>query len=88
MTRVRVPIEWADAVEQAGRDFDRVTRAWVRDGWHTVEEVEEWRKIIVMDMRTANGANSAIDDRSHVERIRAWCKTWRGLAVALESKGV
>lgn len=84
MTRFRVPIELADAVERAGRDFDRVTRRWVRDGWHTAEEVEEWRTIIAMDMRSANGANSAIDDRSQVERIRAWCKTWRELAVALD----
>lgn len=81
MSRVTVPIEWRDAVGQAGRDFDLVTNQWVREGWHTREDVEEWRRLIAQDMQNEISANSDIDPRPRVERIRAWCKTWRELAM-------
>ncbi len=81
MSRVKVPIEWRDAVRQAGRDFDLVTNQWVREGWHTREEVEGWRRVIAQDMQNEISANSAIDPRPRGERIGAWCKTWRELAL-------
>ena len=80
MSRVTVPAEWREAVRQAGRDFDLVTSQWVREGWHTQEDVEGWRRVIAQDMQNEISANSAIDPRPRGERIRAWCKTWRELA--------
>ena len=81
MSRVTVPFEWRDAVRQAGQDFDLVTSQWVREGWHTQEEVEGWRRVIAQDMQNEISANSAIDPRPRGERIGAWCKTWRELAL-------
>ncbi len=81
MSRVTVPLEWRDAVRQAGQDFDLVTSQWVGQGLHTQDEVEAWRRVIAKDMQNEISANSAIDPRPRGERIRAWCKTWRELAM-------
>jgi len=48
---------------------------------HTQDEVEAWRRVIAKDMQNEISANSAIDPRPRGERIRAWCKTWRELAM-------
>jgi hypothetical protein len=84
LSRFMVPIEWRDAINQAGRDFDLVTDKWVREGWHTRKEVEEWRGVIARDMQNEISADSAIDPRPRNERIGAWCKTWRELAIKVE----
>ncbi len=82
---MRVPEEVAVEVRQFAADFGAVTARWVKKGWHTDAEVEEWRAVIREDMQTAKGANSAIDPRPQVVRIKAWCKTFRRLAAGLES---
>lgn len=71
---------------QFATDFGQVTARWVEEGWHTAAEVDQWRAMIREDMQTANGANPAIDPRPQVERIRAWCRTFRKIAVEMDSR--
>lgn len=85
MSSIRVPAEVSDEVRQFAADFRQVSVRWVEEGWHTAAEVEEWRAVIREDMQTANGANPAIDPRPQVERIRAWCRTFRKIAVGMDS---
>lgn len=81
---MQVPRELSAAVRQFVQDFERVTNRWVREGWHQPAEVEGWRAVIREDMQSAKGANSAIDSRPQADRIRAWCGTFRELAVKLD----
>lgn len=80
MSRVQVPAHLADLVRCFAADFGRVTAEWVRDGWHTPAEVDEWRDVIRKDMQNEFSVNPVIDPRTREERIRAWCKTFRDLA--------
>lgn len=85
MSRMSVPQEVAMEARQFAADFARVTARWVEEGWHTAAEVEAWRAVIREDMQTAKGANPAIDPRPQVERIRAWCRTFRKIAAGMDS---
>ena len=86
MSRVQVPAHLADLVRRFAADFGHVTDAWVRGGWHSAAEVAEWREVIRVDMSSECGVCVAIDPRPRDERVRAWCKTFRELAVRLEVK--
>ena len=79
-----VPTETLEEVRLFRADFRAVVSAWVRDGWHSREEVIAWRDVIKSDMQNAISANFAIDPRPQLERIRAWCGTFRRLAVELD----
>lgn len=85
MSRIRVPVDVVVEVRQFATDFGQVTARWVEEGWHTAAEVELWREVIREDMQTAKGANPAIDPRSQVERIKAWCRTFRKIAAGMDS---
>ena len=67
--------------------IQRTTKQQIFDAVQDLHNREQMVTREVLQMVTGIKL-TIIDDRSHVERIRAWCKTWRGLAVALESKGV
>ncbi len=80
---MQIPAVYSAAVRQFVEDFGQVTALWVRNGIHSGAEVAEWKEIIKSDMQSENGVNPAIDPRSRGERIDAWCKTWRELAIKL-----
>ncbi|GLT20799.1 hypothetical protein GCM10007933_02510 [Zoogloea oryzae] len=82
--RVRVPEGWGAAVDRCGADFDRVSDAWIRAGVHSREEVRAWRETIAQDIGNSVGINPKIDGRPWIDRIEAWCATWRDLRKALE----
>ena len=83
MSRLTVPPHLAREVRQFAADFAAVTAAWVRDGWHSAAEVAEWREVIRADMSNELSVNFAIDPRPRDERVRAWCGTFRELAVKM-----
>ena len=70
-TRLRVSAAVAPAVKQFVADFRAVTDAWVRDGWHTCEEVNVWREAI----RALMGASDVTD-----ADVLEVCRFWRGIA--------
>lgn len=84
---VRVPPELQGVVKDFVRDFGVVTARWIAQGHHTAEEVAEWRRVISADMSSEAGVDPAIDGRPRDERVRAWCKTFRRLAVDLNKRG-
>lgn len=86
LSRLAIPIYLAADVERMALDFKRVTDAWVRDGWHSADEVAGWRDVIRRDMQNELSVDPSIDGRSRDERIRAWCGTWRDLARKLEGE--
>lgn len=86
MSRLQVPPHLAALVRQFASDFTHVTAAWVRDGWHTAAEVEEWRGVIRVDMQSDFCVGPVVDRRSREERICAWCKTFAELANKMDSK--
>lgn len=61
-------------------DFECVTNAWVRLGFHSTDEVAQWKEWIRTDMHSEKGADPINDPRPRVERIDAWCKTFAKLA--------
>lgn len=84
MSRMQIPAAYSAVVRQFVEDFERVTAAWVRKGIHSRAEVAEWKEVIKADMQGEISVNPAIDPRSRGERIGAWCKTWRELAIKVE----
>lgn len=77
---IKVPVELESWVPEFLWYVDRVTAAWVAQGWHTVEEVEGWKDVIAADVSRAESVDPAIDPRGQVERFRAWFRTFRDLA--------
>lgn len=86
MSRLHVPPHLAGLVRQFASDFTHVAAAWVREGWHTAAEVDEWRAVIRVDMQSELCVGPIVDLRSREERIRAWCKTFAELANKMDSK--
>jgi hypothetical protein len=80
---MQIPGAYSAEVRQFVEDFGQVTAVWVRKGVHTRAEVAEWKGIISKDMQGEISVNPAIDPRPQGERIGAWCKTWRELAIKL-----
>ena len=80
MSRLTVPPHLAREVRQFAADFAAVTAAWVRDGWHSAAEVEEWREVIRVDMSNKLSVCFEIDPRPREERVMAWCRTFGDLA--------
>lgn len=83
MTRLTVPPHLAREVRQFAADFAAVTAAWVQGGWHSTAEVAEWREVIRADMSNELSVCFAIDPRPRDERVRAWCRTFRELAIKM-----
>lgn len=69
MSRVRVSADLAPMVRQFAADFAAVTERWVADGWHSADEVEQWR----VEIRK-------IVDGGAVRDVLDVCKTWRKFA--------
>lgn len=80
---MRVPPHLDADVQRFVQDFRAVARAWVAQGWHTEQEVAEWRAVIRADMESDSGVNPQLDGRPRDVRIRAWCATFRALAAKL-----
>lgn len=78
-----MPDHLVDDVRCFAVDFQAVTRAWVAQGWHTRDEVAEWRAVIRADMESVRGVDPQIDSRPRDDRIRAWCRTFGALAAKL-----
>lgn len=68
---MRVPDRLRGAVEQFRHDFGAVTRRWVREGWHTEDEVEAWR-VWLRAYLQADGTTDA--------DVLDVCAVWRGFA--------
>ena len=81
MSHLTVPPHLAREGRQFAADFAAVTAAWVQGGWHSAAEVSEWREVIRADMSNELSVNLAIDPRPRDERVRAWCRTFRELAI-------
>ena len=77
---IEVPVELEGLVPEFLGYVNRVTAAWVAQGWHTAEEVEGWKDVIAADVSRAESVDPAIDPRGQVERFRAWFRTFRDLA--------
>ena len=83
---VAVPMHLRGAVSAMAADFAYATGRWVEQGWHSADEVAQWRVTIRADMASDASVNVAIDGRGREERIKAWCHTWRKAALQERTK--
>lgn len=66
---MRYPAALREDVMRFRADFGAVTGQWIAEGWHTAEEVEQWR----VEIRK-------IFDGGTERDVLDVCKTWRKFA--------
>ena len=63
------------------RDFEYVTRSWLERGVVDPDEVAQMRAWLVEQTSRVRPPTPQIDDRDQAQRITAWARTWRELAL-------